>query len=87
MPEVSQQQGNLETPSDTACTKGAEARTVPNQFESTKQAQFASPEHNQSTTAEHLPVDLQLVVGAWERLPDVVRAAIVGMVKGAAKAI
>jgi len=32
--------------------------------------------------AEPLPVDLQLVVGAWERLPDVVRAAIVGMVKG-----
>ena len=81
MPEVSQQQGNLETPSDTACTKGAEARTVPNQFESTKQAQFASPEHNQSTTAEHLPVDLQLVVGAWERLPEAVRQGIITMVK------
>ena len=33
-----------------------------------------------------LPVDLRLVVTAWERLPDVVRAAIVGMVKGAVKA-
>jgi len=32
-----------------------------------------------------LPVDLQLIVGAWERLPDVVRAAIVGMVKGTVK--
>ena len=88
MPEVSQQQGNLETPSDTACTKGAEARTVPDHFQSTKQAQSPSPEPNYGTiSAQRLPVDLQLVVGAWERLPDVVRAAIVGMVKGAARAI
>ena len=31
--------------------------------------------------ADDLPVDLRLVVGAWERLPDVVRAGIVAMVK------
>ena len=37
----------------------------------------AESSHKQSTTAEPLPVDLQLVVGAWERLPNVVRAAIV----------
>ena len=87
MPEVSQQQGNLETPSDTACTKGAEARTVPDHFQSTKQAQSPSPEPNYGTISARLPVDLQLVVAAWERLPDVVRAAIVGMVKAAAKGI
>jgi len=32
-----------------------------------------------------LPVDLRLVVEAWDGLPDVVRAAIVGMVKGTVK--
>ena len=42
-------------------------------------------EHNQSTTDRELPVDLRLVVEAWEGLPDVVRAAIVGMVKGTVK--
>jgi len=55
------------------------------QFQSTTGAQHGRSEHNQSTTAEGLPVDLRLVVGAWERLPDVVKAAIVGMVKGTVK--
>jgi len=45
----------------------------------TIRAQFEHNEHNQSTTDRELPVDLPLVVEAWEDLPDVVRAAIVGM--------
>ena len=81
MPEVSQPQANLESPSDKACTKGAESRTVPDQFQSTIGAQFASPEHKGSTISGRLPVDLQLVVGAWERLPEAVRQGIITMVK------
>jgi len=85
MPEVSHPQGNLEQPSAKACAKAVDPRPIPDQFQSTIRAQFASSEHNQSTISGSLPVDLQLVVGAWERLPGVVRAAIVGMVKGTVK--
>jgi len=85
MSEVGQPQANLETDHAKGCTKAVDPRPVPDQCTSTIRAQFASSEHNQSTIQGGLPVDLQLVVGAWERLPDVVRAAIVGMVKGAVK--
>ena len=36
--------------------------------------------------ADELPVDLRLVVASWDTLPEVIRAAIVGMVKGTVKA-
>ena len=87
MPEVGQQQGNLETGDGEERTNPVNALPTTGQFLSTTGAQHGRSEHNQSTTALHLPVDLQLVVAAWERLPDVVRAAIVGMVKAAAKGI
>ena len=35
--------------------------------------------------ADELPVDLRLVVTAWERLPEAVKAGIVAMVKVAVK--
>ena len=85
MPEVGHPQRNSESPSAKACTNPDTPPTSCGQFQSTIRAQFASPEHNQSTMGRELPVDLQLIVGAWERLPDVVRAAIVGMVKGTVK--
>jgi len=85
MSEVSHGQGNLERPSANGCTNGAESRPIPDQFQSTKRAQSASSEHNQSTISGSLPVDLQLVVGAWERLPEALKAGIVAMVKASVK--
>jgi len=87
MPEVGQQQANLESGHGEERTNPVNALPTTGQFLSTTGAQHGRSEHNQSTTAEGLPVDLRLVVGAWARLPDVVRAAIVGMVKAAAKRI
>jgi len=65
--------------------KAAHARSIPRPLGATFRAQFEHNEHNQSTTDPELPVDLPLVVEAWEDLPDVVRAAIAGMVKGTVK--
>ena len=85
MPEVGHPQRNSESPSAKACTNPDTPPTSCGQFQSTTRAQSGASEHNQSTTDRELPVDLRLVVEAWDTLPDVVRAAIVGMVKGTVK--
>ena len=86
MPESGHTQRNLESPHAEHGTSPALPPAPCGQFPSTIRAQSEHNEHSHSTMADDLPVDLQLVVGAWERLPDVVRAAIVGMVKGTVKA-
>jgi len=84
-PESRQQQGNVEGEHAEPTSCAADSPLSSGKPQSTTRAQRELSEHNQSTTAEPLPVDLQLVVQAWERLPDVVRSAIVGMVKGTVK--
>ena len=86
MSRTGNQQGNLETAQDTGCTSPVNPPPSCGQFQSTTAAQSGRSEHNQSTTADELPVELRLVVESWDTLPEVVRAAIVGMVKGAVKA-
>jgi len=81
MSEVGQPQANSEKGHGEGRTNSVNALPTTGQFQSTTGAQHGRSEHNQSTTAEHLPVDLQLVVGAWERLPEAVRQGIITMVK------
>jgi len=84
-PESSQQQRDVEGKHAEPTSCAADSLLSSGKPQSTTRAQRKVAEHNQSTTAEPLPVDLQLVVEAWAGLPDVVRSAIVGMVKGAVK--
>jgi len=86
MPEVGQPQGNLEKGHGEGRSNPDNCLPTSGQFQSTTGAQHGRSEHNQSTTAEHLLVDLQLVVGAWERLPEAVRQGIIAMVKSCAGA-
>ena len=86
MPEVGQQQANLEKEDVEERTNPVNALPTSGQFQSTTGAQHGRSEHNQSTTAEGLPVDLRLVVEAWERLPEAVRQGIIAMVKSCAGA-
>jgi hypothetical protein len=79
-------QGNLETRHAERGTDADVSLAPCGQFQSTTRAQSGRSKHNHSTMDAALPPDLRLVVGAWERLPEVVRAAIMGMVKGAVKA-
>jgi len=86
MPEVGQQQANLEKGHGEGRSNPDNCLPTTGQFQSTAGAQHGRSEHNQSTTAEGLPVDLRLVVEAWERLPEAVRQGIIAMVKSCAGA-
>jgi len=81
MSESGHKQGNLETVHAKRGTSPAVSHTPCGQFQSTIRAQFEHNKHNHSTMDRELPVDLRLVVNAWEKLPDAVKQGIVAMVK------